>query len=143
MSTTAVKVVIDTNILIASIGRKSPFRWIFDAIIRGAVSLCVSTEIILEYREILERKNGIEVAENVINLIIASPFTIKTDIYYDFGLISQDEDDNKFVNCAVSSDALCIVSNDRHFQILKSVDFPSVSILTVQEFEQSYKSKLV
>lgn len=35
MDTTALKLVIDTNIFIAIIGRKSPFRWIFDCIING------------------------------------------------------------------------------------------------------------
>lgn len=35
MSTTALKVVLDVNILVAIIGRNSPFRWIFDCIIDG------------------------------------------------------------------------------------------------------------
>ncbi|MDM8563932.1 hypothetical protein QUF54_11320 [Candidatus Marithioploca araucensis] len=33
---------LDTNILIAIIGRKSLFRWIFDQIIAGQLILCVS-----------------------------------------------------------------------------------------------------
>lgn len=143
MSTTAVKAVIDTNVLVAIIGRHSPFRWIFDCIIRGDIRLCVSTEIMLEYHEILDLKNGPEVAENVVNLITTSPFTVKTEIYYNFMLIREDEDDNKFVDCAITSDALCIVSNDGHFQVLKSIDFPKVDVLTVSEFEQSYKDILI
>ena len=81
MNITALKIVIDTNILIAIIGKKSPFRWIFDCLINGKLALCVSTEILLEYHEILEQKNGDEVAENVVNFINMSPFTQKTEIY--------------------------------------------------------------
>ena len=142
MSTTAVKAVIDTNVLIATIGRQSPFRWIFDCIIRGNIRLCVSTEILLEYHEILNIKNGPEVADNVMNLITASPFTVRTEVYYDFLLISEDEDDNKFVNCSIASNAIVLVSNDKHFRILKTINFPKVDVLTVNEFEQSYKNAL-
>ncbi len=53
MSTTAVKIVLDTNILVAIIGKNSPFRWIFDCIVDGRIALCVTTEILLEYREIM------------------------------------------------------------------------------------------
>lgn len=135
-------IVLDTNVLVAIIGRRSPFRWIFDSIIRGSIRLCVTTEIVLEYQEILELKNGPEVAENVINLITTSPFTIKTEIYYDFSLIPEDEDDNKFVNCAIAANAQYIVSNDGHFRGLKTVEFPKVNVLTVDEFEQQYKETL-
>jgi putative PIN family toxin of toxin-antitoxin system len=123
MNITAVKVILDTNILIAIIGKQSPFRWIFDCMISGRIILCVSTEILLEYREILEQKNGTEVAENVVNFLTVNPYTEKFDIFYDFGLMGQDPDDNKYVNCAVASNALCVVSNDSHFQILKTIDF--------------------
>lgn len=109
MNTTAPRIVVDTNILIAIIGRKSPFHWIFDFIIQGKFILCVSNEILFEYREILERKTNAEVAENLINFIVVNPFTEKTEIYFNFGLISKDEDDNKFVDCAVSANAVCLV----------------------------------
>ncbi len=76
------------------------------------------------------------------NLVITSPFTVRTEVYYDFRLILEDDDDNKFVNCAIASNAIVLVSNDRHFQVLKTVDFSKVDVLTVGEFEQSYKDAL-
>lgn len=142
MNTTAPRIVVDTNILIAVIGRKSPFRWIFDCIIQGKFILCVSNEILFEYREVLEKKASAEVAENIINFIAVNPFTAKTEIYFNFGLISKDEDDNKFADCAVSANAVCLVSNDKHFQILKTIDFPHVNILTLPEFEAEYRKFL-
>lgn len=143
MNTTAARIVLDTNILIASIGRKSPFRWIFDCVIQGEIILCVSNEILFEYQEILARKANPQVAENVANFLTVSPFTEKIDIYFNFDLISTDSSDNKFVDCAISANATCIVSNDRHFQILKTLDFPNVAVLTLPEFEQQYRADLL
>jgi predicted nucleic acid-binding protein len=79
------RVVIDTNILVSIIGKKSSFRWIFDSIAIGNLEICVSTEIILEYREILERKTNSGVAENISEFLKVSPSVIKTDTF--FGLI--------------------------------------------------------
>ena len=49
-------------------------------------------------------------------------------------LIQADEDDNKFVDCAFSAGASCIVSNDAHFKILEQVDFPKILVLRISEF---------
>lgn len=142
MDTTALKIVIDTNVFIASIGRKSPFRWIFDCLINGTIRLCVSNEILFEYREILARKTNERIAENVIEFLSISPFVEKTEIYFNFQLITGDEDDNKFVDCVISANAECLVSNDKHFRVLKTIDFPKVMILKLQEFEEKYKEIL-
>ncbi|HEX8734266.1 MAG TPA: putative toxin-antitoxin system toxin component, PIN family [Pyrinomonadaceae bacterium] len=142
MNTTALRIVLDTNILVAVISRKSPFRWIFDCIIDGKIILCVSNEILFEYEEVLAEKTSPEVAENVINFITVNPFTEKLEIFFKFGLITEDEDDNKFVDCAIASNAICLVSNDRHFQALKTIDFPKVTVLELQSFEKKYKAVL-
>jgi uncharacterized protein len=97
----------------------------------------------LEYREVLERKNGMEVAENVLNLIAILPFTEKANVFFNFHLITKDEDDNKYVDCAVASNAVCLVSNDKHFQEVKQVPFPNVELLTLREFEDKFKDTLI
>jgi predicted nucleic acid-binding protein len=71
-----------------------------------------------------------------------SPFVEKTEIYFNFQLILDDADDNKFVDCAIAANAICLVSNDKHFQVLKTIDFPKVTILKLQEFEEKYKDEL-
>ena len=134
---TVLKIVIDTNILMAIIGRSSPYRWIFDRLITGELALCVSNEIMFEYREVLERKTSLQVAENIINFIDIHPATKKTEI--NFNLIFDDPDDNKFVDCAISAKADLILSNDSHFRVLKKTDFPKVEVLTLSEFETRYK----
>lgn len=142
MDTTVLKVAIDTNILLAIIGRQSPFRWLFDGIINGQLRLCLSNEILFEYREILARKTNAQVAENLTNFLIVSPHVEKTDVFFQFHLIPQDPDDNKFVDCAIAANAVCLVSNDHHFQILKTISFPHVEILTLAEFEAEYRQPL-
>ena len=142
MNTTALRLVIDTNIFIAIISKKSPFRWIFDCLIQGKIKLCISNEILFEYREILARKTNEEVAENVMEFLSVSLFVEKTEIYFNFRLISEDEDDNKFVDCAIAANGECLVSNDRHFQVLKTIDFPKITILKLKEFEEKYKKQL-
>ncbi|MDE6753839.1 MAG: PIN domain-containing protein [Muribaculaceae bacterium] len=53
--------------------------------------------------------------------------------YYKFDLIKVDPDDNKFVDCAVAGGARYIVSDDHHFEILKTIDFPKVEVITLEE----------
>ena len=134
-----IKIVLDTNILIAIIGKKSPFRWIFDKIISGKFILCISNEILFEYQEILERKTNQEIAYNLTQFLTIHPFVVKTEIFYQFQLISEDKDDNKFVDCAIAANAVCLVSNDKHFNVLKLVEFPKVNILTLAEFTQQFQ----
>jgi len=141
MNITALKIVLDTNILIAIIGRRSPYRWIFDALIDGQLSLCVSTDILYEYREILERKTSLEMAENILNFVDIHPATLKTTIYFKFNLLD-DPDDNKFVDCFIASNAEFIVSNDGHFQKLKGLGFPQISVLKLDEFVEKFRDSL-
>lgn len=140
---TVVRIVLDTNILVAIIGRKSPYRWIFDCIINGKIILCITTEILLEYREILELKNGHDVAEIVVNFITVMPTTERVDIFYFFNFIKDDEDDNKFVNCSIAANAHYLVSNDNHYEVLNHINFPKVNWIKLAEFEAQYKFRLL
>ena len=138
MDTSGEKIVIDINVFLAIIGKQSPFRWIFDKILSGDFILCLSNEIILEYEEVLSQKNGTEVAENIINFLSVHLFVLHKEPYFHFRLISDDPDDDKYVDCAVSAGAVCLVSNDGHFRILKQVPFPRVVVLTLREFCERY-----
>lgn len=142
MNTIAVKVVIDTNILMAIIGKRSPYRWIFDAIISCRIRPCLSNEILSEYLEILTLKNGYNVADGVAKFLTISPCVQRSEIYYSFNYIIDDPDDNKYVDCAIATNADFILSNDNHFQVLKTIDFPKVNVLTLPEFEIKYKRDL-
>lgn len=128
------RVVIDTNCLIQIIPRKSIFHNLWKLILNGDLTLCVSNEIINEYMEILQRLIDIRTAELVITTIIENPYVEFFSPTYRFNLITADPDDNKFVDCAIVSQAKCIVSNDNHYSILKDIEFPKVEVFSLSEF---------
>lgn len=136
MNTTGVRVVIDTNVFITIIGRKSPNRWIFNKIISGEFCLCVSNDILLEHEELLAEKTNKQVSRNVINFLLISPFVSKADIFFNWQLIAEDPDDNKFIDCYLSSGAEYLVSNDQHFIKIKQIDFPKINLYSLFEFEK-------
>lgn len=43
-------------------------------------------------------------------------------------------DDNKFVDCAIVANAQYIVTEDKHFQVLQSIDFPKVDVIDLDSF---------
>ena len=62
-----------------------------------------------------------------------NPHTLFITPYYHFNLIKVDPDDNKFVDCAVAGNAKFIVTEDRHYDILRRTDFPKVNIIKLDE----------
>ena len=128
------RIVLDTNCLIQSIPPKGKYHKVWLSLFDGSSMMCVSNEMIEEYHEILQRLTSTKVAKDVINAIIYNPYTIFITPYYKFNLIHSDPDDNKFVDCALSAGAKYIVTNDKHFDILKNIDFPKVDIITLIDF---------
>lgn len=49
-------------------------------------------------------------------------------------LIKDDEDDNKFVDCAACGNARLIVTNDKHFNVLDKEAFPKVFHMDIDDF---------
>jgi len=128
------RVVLDTNSLLVSIGRKSPYRPIFDALLSSEFQLLISNDIINEYTEIIERKANAKVAGNIIDFLVRSPDVAKVDIYFKWAILHLDSDDNKFVDCALNGRADFIVTDDRHFRILKNITFPNMHVLSTRQF---------
>ena len=60
------KIVVDTNILWVSISRKSKKHWVYENLLKGNFILCVTTDILEEYEEIIGQKMGEEVAESFV-----------------------------------------------------------------------------
>lgn len=126
------KLVLDTNALIRSIPRVSPYHDLYLSLFDGRNNLCVSNEMIEEYEEVIER-HASSIAKSIIKQILNNPHTLFITPHFAFNLIQADPDDNKFVDCAVAAGAKFIVTEDKHFQILKEIDFPKVDIITLDE----------
>ena len=54
-----------------------------------------------------------------------------------YSWITADEDDNKFVDCAIAANAEYIVTEDHHFNELKNISFPSVAIINLKDFAKT------
>jgi putative PIN family toxin of toxin-antitoxin system len=130
------RIVLDTTVLLVSFFSKSAFRWVFDAFLDEEITLCVTTDILIEYEEIIGKHMGAKIANTVLQLIENAPNVELITRYFKWNLITEDPDDNKFVDCAIAANAKYLVSNDKHFRVLKNIDFPKVSLLTVQELQE-------
>jgi len=97
-------------------------------------NLCVSNEIINEYEEIIAKKTSPLFASEFIRSILLRVNTILVNPFFHFELISRDPDDNKFVDCAIIANADYIVSQDAHFNVLKTIDFPKVIVIRIEDF---------
>jgi len=129
------KIVLDTNSLIQSIPRRSQYHIVWESLVSGENTLCVTNEIIEEYIEILQRLTDYETAELVVKTIVNSPFVEFITPFYHFQIIEADPDDNKFVDCAIIAGAKYIVTNDHHYDLLKSTPFPRVDVVSLSQFK--------
>lgn len=130
------RVVLDTNILLVSVSERAKHHWVYNSLLSQRYELAVSNSILNEYEEKIGEHWNAEVAVMVIRTLLELPNVIRTLINFEFGLISKDPDDNKFVDCAVASNARYLVSNDNHFSVLKRIDFPKVKVIKMEEFKE-------
>ena len=129
------KIVLDTNCLLQIIFPQSYHKEVWDAFFAHRYTLCFTNEILLEYREIIGRRTGdAQFAEDIVELILSSPNTERVTPYFHFHMITADEDDNKFVDCAITAGATFIVSNDKHFDELANYDYPKVDVRNLTAF---------
>ncbi len=128
------KIVLDTNVLLVSISRKSKLHWIFQYLLEEKYILCVTTDILAEYAEIIEQQMGKVASESALGVLENLSNIEFITSYYKFNLL-KDADDNKFVDCAIASNADYIVTHDKDFNILKQISFPIVNIIDTIEFK--------
>ena len=67
------KVVIDTNLMLVMLPEKSADHDLFLALLNGEYEFCVTPDILLEYEEIIARKNGAAIASAAIELLVSLP----------------------------------------------------------------------
>jgi len=128
------RVVLDTNCLLIILPQQSPYHYVWDLFRRGQYTLCYTTEILQEYEELLLCFYSPVFTHFTVELLLKSPNIIQTVSYYKWKLISADPDDNKFVDCALNAGADYIVTNDRHFNVLKNISFPKMNIMDIDAF---------
>lgn len=134
-------VVIDTNVLIASLIGQSGFpRRIFDELVlTGEIKICLSQEVLEEYEEVTERakfekyKDFVSKAQALIAALkkVAIFVTPSEKIQ-----ILPDEDDDKFIELAIEAEASYIVTgNAKDFPMQ---EFRGIKIYTPKEFYEEW-----
>ncbi len=128
------RIVLDTNVLLVSISSFSPYHSIFRAFLDDRCELGVSTEILLEYEEQMAIRLGYDRASFQLNELLQRQNVVLSEPYFHWNLIKADPDDNKFADCALAVNADYLVTNDRHFDVLKTLKFPRMAVISAQEF---------
>lgn len=132
-------IVLDTNCLLQSLSRRSSYYDVWESFILGKYTLCVTNEILEEYEEIISSHMSPVAAKLAVEMILRARNVLRVDAQYRFQLITTDRDDNKFVDCAIVANADYIVSDDKHFKILKSIPFPHVEVVKLKDFQEELK----
>jgi len=127
-------VVIDCNIFVMCLTSASPYHVIYDALVNGKFQVAVTNDILLEYEEVIQQKYSIATAKNFITLLNELPNVHYFHTYYQWQLITKDPDDDKYCDCAIAGQAEYIVTEDRHFDILKNIPFPSLTVIGIDYF---------
>ena len=129
------KVIIDTNCLLLSIPPKNPEFWLYQAFASEQFEWVISNEILSEYFEQLDAFYSYNTAVLVSNILLSSPNVTFAAPFFKWNLIEKDPDDNKFADLAISANVNYLVTEDKHFNILKTLPFPTVKVVNLKEFK--------
>ncbi|HEX8357604.1 MAG TPA: PIN domain-containing protein [Segetibacter sp.] len=91
------RIVLDTNILLQALAKKSRIRTVWDAYLTEKYHLLVTSAVLFEYEEKIAEKTSEYVAFNVVSLISEAVNSIFIKVDYEWNVITADPDDNKFL----------------------------------------------
>ena len=130
------RIVIDTNVVASGIVFGGKPQRLLGLAIKNDVELCVSSQILAEYDEIIARLSA--KYPNRPKAITLKDLTGSASLVSPAQTVSvcRDKDDNKFIECALAGKCLYIVSGDADLLDLKS--YADVEIVTVAEFFSRY-----
>ena len=131
-------VVLDTNALLETFPKKAKHHWVFQSFLDKKFTLAVSTEVLLEYQEIITKKTNDSIATNVVNGIVRRSNTLRAEPSFFWNLIEKDPDDNKFTDLYIAAGADLLISNNtKDFKILRHIKFPPIEWKTVKQVKKS------
>lgn len=126
------RVVVDTNILVASAyHRASASRRVVEAIERGELQLVLSPDIVREYDRIIPRAVRIPGERQRLMVLIAAGVQVWPQ---DNPPVTEDHTDDKFLAAAVESSAGAVITNDPH--LLRVDGYRGVRVLRPSSFER-------
>jgi putative PIN family toxin of toxin-antitoxin system len=130
---TVPSIVLDTNVLISAIVFGGRPREVLEKVISGAFVMAISTEMLDEFQEVLEgrkfRYPG-AIVRTIVNELLAVSELVRPTMKVK--VIEADPADNRILECALESRAVCIVTGDRH--LLELGQFEVIPIFDVAAF---------
>jgi len=127
------RIVLDTNVLISGVLFSGPPSQILSAWADGRLDLLATVDILAEYRRVatrLSKKYPSVDVESVIDLVIRESRIVEPAPVADDAC--DDKDDVKFLACAISGQATCVVSGDR--ALLRASGHGGVEVVTPRGF---------
>jgi putative PIN family toxin of toxin-antitoxin system len=112
------RVVLDTNVLFEGLTKQeTACGLIVDAWFANLITVCVSTALAYEYRDVLFRKLSTpkwEQSRLVLNKLLHQAEFVP--IYYSWRPASPDPSDDLVVDCVMNANALLVTANQRDFR---------------------------
>lgn len=132
------RAVIDTNGLLNAVPRSGSKKWLYSAFMANEFTWVFSNEILTEYDEIICQKFSQSVSNYVISSLLTSINHERFEPSYKYQLVTDDPDDNKFVDCAIGANVDYLVTEDRHILSLLTIPdlFPPVPVVTFSQFKE-------
>lgn len=132
---TNMNIVLDSNVILQVAFTQKPLRLVWDKLLEGAYTLCVTESILYEYQEkVIDCFHNDQLANLLIDTLLNCEHVKRVETYFRYNYIQADKDDNKFVDCALACNARYIVTEDSHFNELKELSFPKVDVVSLQDF---------
>ena len=120
-------IVLDTNVLLQALKPGHAYSSIMDQWYFGRFVWALSTDILMEYREVIVRQSGQARWDSFDNLLrLAATYrenVLHVSPSFYFRTITADQDDDKFADCAITAHADWIVTEDSHFSALVGSGF--------------------
>lgn len=132
-----VKAVIDTNVLLRSINRANSENEVYTFFREKQFEWVVSNKILLEYNEGVNYLYEKSTSDLVLQILCTAYNVVFDESHFNWNLLS-DKDDNKFVDLAISKNAV-IITQDKGFKQLEHLEFPKIKIKNHLEFLELFK----
>jgi putative PIN family toxin of toxin-antitoxin system len=120
-------VCLDTNTVAQALAEGHAFHLIIDSWVAGQVTWAVSTEVLLEYEEVLTRLSGPGRWRKLARLMDLAELTcgnlLRVTPSFHFHIVTADPDDNLFTDCAVTAGADYLITEDHHFDALANAGY--------------------
>lgn len=127
------KLVVDTNLIFSALLSKGGASFkLLERLTRQEFELCVSRSVFEEYKEVIARLSKLSLTKRTkfIGKLRQHSFWVHSREKLS---LSRDPSDDKFLECALASDADFIVSHDKDLLELKNFQIPIVSLNELNE----------